>query len=275
MTISELYKSTVNSLSFSESPQFEARCIFNDILGLSMSNILADDKDATISQISSINKCISDRKSGIPLQYILGHWDFYDMTFFVGDGVLIPRPETEMIVDLSLNKFLNVQNPVVYDLCAGTGCIGLTVAKHRKDATVYLFEKEEKAFNYLKRNKEKYGLSNAHIIKCDILSESVNLPKADLLLSNPPYIKTEEIQTLQKEVLFEPVSALDGGKDGLIFYKAILNNWVNQVKSNGAVILECGDNQSDDIINIFKDHVKSHKVYFDFNDIDRCICFII
>ena len=110
------------------------------------------------------------------------------MTFFVGDGVLIPRPETEMLVDFALTKIKDIESPVIYDLCAGTGCIGLTIANHRKDAKVYLFEKEKEAFYYLKKNKEKYELDNAIIINADIFNYDLSdSPMCDILLSNPPY----------------------------------------------------------------------------------------
>ena len=190
MTLKQLYKYCSDKLFFGECGDFEALCIFNDLLGLSKEKILLSDSYVTDEQEKLINDVISRRMNGEPLQYILGKWDFYDLSFSVGEGVLIPRPETEMLVDFALEKLKNIKNPVIYDLCAGTGCIGLTIASHRKDATVYLLEKEEKAFVYLKKNKEKLNLSNAILLYGDLFDFDFScLPDCDLLLSNPPYIR--------------------------------------------------------------------------------------
>ncbi|MBO5858059.1 MAG: peptide chain release factor N(5)-glutamine methyltransferase, partial [Clostridia bacterium] len=211
MTIKELFRYCSEQLSFSDSPEFEAICIFEDLLNISKSKIYFDDIVVTDEQIKTVESVINRRKNGEPLQYILGKWDFYDMTFNVGEGVLIPRPETEILVDFALEKIKDIENPVIYDLCAGSGCIGLTVANHRKDAKVFLLEKEDGALKYLKSNKEKYNLDNAFIIKGDLFEvDFLNFPDADVILSNPPYIPACEIESLQKEVHFEPITALDG-----------------------------------------------------------------
>ena len=276
MTLKQLYKYCADKLYFTECGDFEALCIFNDILKISKSEILMSSADASEEQKRLIDDIIARRLNGEPLQYILGKWDFYDLTFFVGDGVLIPRPETEMLVDFTLEKLKDIENPVIYDLCAGTGCIGLTIASHRKDATVYLLEKEDKAYSYLERNKTALNLNNAIILKGDLFSfDFSSLPKCDILISNPPYINTEEIQTLQKEVLNEPITALDGGADGLDFYRCIANRCSNKVKKNGYFAFECGENQSEDIINIFNGKFSQKEVLFDFNNIDRIVTFRI
>lgn len=276
MTLRELYKFAVAELSFSDCPDFEATCIFNDILGIKKEKALFDESEPDAVVTEKLNEVLIRRKNGEPLQYIIGEWDFYDMTFFVGNGVLIPRPETEMLVDLALQKFKDGDSPVIYDLCAGSGCIGLTLAEHLKNSTVYLIEKEDAALKYLIKNKEKYGLDNAKILKGDILNFNMqSLPNADLILSNPPYISTDEIASLQKEVLREPITALDGGNDGLLFYRAIASNWTEKVKMNGIVAMECGENQTDDIAEIFKGKFTEKSVLFDFNNIDRIISFRI
>ena len=207
MTAKELYNICVSELSFIDDAKFESLCLFESILEINKQSLISKDIILNEQQIEKINNAIQRRKNHEPLQYIIGNWDFYDMTFIVGDGVLIPRPETEMLVEFALEKLENIENPIVFDLCAGTGCIGLTIAKHRKDAKVYLFEKEDKAFSYLQKNKEKYELENAILVKSDILNDDISdLPQCDVLLSNPPYIETDEIEGLQKEVHFEPLS---------------------------------------------------------------------
>lgn len=276
MTLKELYKYCSEKLAFGGCGDFEALCIFNDLLGLTKGKILLSEEQATDEQESLVKDAIFKRENGEPLQYILGKWDFYDLTFMVGEGVLIPRPETEMLVDFALDKLKNVNKPVIYDLCAGTGCIGLTIASHRTDATVYLLEKEEKAFNYLKKNKELLKLDNAILLHGDLFNfDFSSLPVCDLLLSNPPYIITKEIKELQKEVLYEPVTALDGGTDGLDFYRCIANRCVNKVRKDGFCAFECGEHQSGGIIKIFDGKITQKEVIFDFNNIDRIITFRI
>lgn len=274
MTVKELFSYCSKQLSLSDSPEFETSCIFEDLLGIDKGKILVNDITVTQEYIEIVDNVISRRQNGEPLQYILGKWDFYDLTFRVGEGVLIPRPETEILVDFALEKVKNTDSPVIYDLCAGSGCIGLTIAYHRKDATVYLLEKEEAALKYLNLNKEKYNLENAHIIHGDLFKiDFSDVPKADVLLSNPPYIPACEISDLQKEVHFEPVTALSGGIDGLDFYRCIAEKWVSKVNKNGFIALECGEEQSSKIINLFDGKYSEKQVIYDFNNIDRIVIF--
>ncbi|MCH5190857.1 MAG: peptide chain release factor N(5)-glutamine methyltransferase [Oscillospiraceae bacterium] len=276
MTPVELYRYCANELEFGGCGEFEAQCIFEDLLDFDKSKVLLSDFDVSRSDIDIVNNAINRRKFGEPLQYILGKWDFYDRTFFVGKGVLIPRPETELLVDFALEKLVNIKEPVIYDLCAGSGCIGLTVAYHIKNSTVFLFEKEKAAFEYLKRNKDKYDIQNAVLINDDIFTVDLSkYPQADMVLSNPPYIKTDEIEDLQKEVHFEPKTALDGGEDGLLFYRCIAERWTDKVKSGGHIAMECGEEQYDDIIRIFDGRYKEKNVTKDFNNIDRIVAFRI
>ncbi len=276
MTLKQLYKYCSNELAFGECGDFEALCIFNDLLGISKEKILLTVAQATDEQLIKINDVIARRKNGEPLQYIIGKWDFYDLTFEVGEGVLIPRPETEMLVDFALEKLKTLQNPVVYDLCAGTGCIGFTIASHCKNAKVYLLEKEDKAFYFLKKNKERLKLNNVTIIQGDLFSFDFSaLPKCDILISNPPYINSAEIKELQKEVLREPVTALDGGADGLNFYRCIAQRCVNNINKNGYMAFECGEQQSKQIIGLFNGKFSQKQVLFDFNNIDRIVTFRI
>lgn len=274
MTANELYSFCIKELDFTDDAKFETLCLFESLLSINKQSLITNNILLSDEQIQTINNAIIRRKNREPLQYIIGNWDFYDMTFFVGEGVLIPRPETEMLVDFALEKAKNIKSPVIFDLCAGTGCIGLTIAKHLKDAKVFLFEKEDKAFEYLLKNKEKYKLDNASLIKADIFGYDVSLlPMCDILISNPPYIETAEISALQDEVHFEPYTALDGGEDGLIFYKAICQKWLSKVKTNGYVAFECGESQSIAICDIFNGKYKSSNIIFDFNNIDRIVTF--
>lgn len=274
MTLKEIYSHCTHELSFSDSGDFESLCLVEDILGYSKEQIYLNDINIDDVEFAKIQNALVRRKKGEPLQYILKKWDFYDLTFSVGEGVLIPRPETEMLVDFALEKLKNVKNPIIFDLCAGSGCIGLTIAKHRNDAKVFLLEKERNALKYLLKNKVDLQLENVIVVYDDLFTVDLSIfPEADLILSNPPYIISNEISQLQREVLFEPYSALDGGNDGLDFYRCLANRWCQKVKNNGFFALECGEEQSNSIIDIFHDKYVESNVIFDFNNIDRIVTF--
>ena len=193
----------------------------------------------------------------------------------MGEGVLIPRPETEELVETAISVLRENPHSTVFDLCAGSGCIGLTVAKEVPECTVYLFEKYDAAFSYLQKNAEALNAPNAHLIKADIFTDTPpDGARADLLLSNPPYIPKRELAELQKEVLREPSTALDGGFDGLDFYRAIQNRWLPFVNADGTLLFECGDGQGSEIATLFES-AKAAKVLFDFQNIDRFVQIIV
>ncbi len=190
-------------------------------------------------------------KSGEPLQYVLGKWDFYDSVFKVGQGVLIPRPETEELTELVIKSARKIENPVVLDLCAGSGCIGISVAKAVPSAEVYCVEKSDEAMSYLSENCRM--AKNVFPVKGDVFEPS-GLPKADIIVSNPPYIKSSELPLLQREVLAEPKEALDGGDDGLVFYRSICERFRRYLKNGGEIFFEAGNSQCGDVKNILLDN---------------------
>ena len=188
-------------------------------------------------------------KSGEPLQYVLGKWDFYESEFFVGKGVLIPRPETEELTHLVIEKAKKLSSPVVYDLCSGSGCIGISVAKAVKNSSVYCVEKSEDALNYLRKNITQ--ADNAVAVEGDVLNpHSIEPESIDIIVSNPPYIKNSDLDGLQKEVQFEPKMALNGGEDGLDFYKKIPELWYPYLKNNGLIFFEISEEQGKDVYDI-------------------------
>ena len=187
----------------------EALWMLSEATGIRESLLLARmNEEITTEQAERFSAMISSRAQGTPVQYILGSWDFRGREYKVGEGVLIPRPETEALVDIALDMIKDIPSPVVIDLCAGTGCIGLSIALENPASEVYLVEKYDGAFRFLEMNCE--GVANAHPLRGDVLAglEGVNLPCADLLVSNPPYITREEMKHLQREVLREPEQAL-------------------------------------------------------------------
>ncbi len=216
--------------------------------------------------IDAINKIVTERISGRPLWYCIGDTDFYGYTINVDERVLIPRPETETLVENAL-KIIN-KNSFVLDLCTGSGAIAIAIQKE-SGAKVFAVDISQDAIDLAKENAIK---NNADItfIKSDLFNGIID-QKFDVIVSNPPYIKSEDICTLQTEVKdFEPILALDGGNDGLDFYKRIANEVKNYLNENGAILFECGQGQAQDIKNLLVGF-KSVEIIKDYNQIDRII----
>mgnify|MGYP002621592902 CR=1 FL=1 len=273
MNLIDCYHNISKLLNFDDNGAFEARVILNHLLSLSYP---FKDRILTDEELKRINDLVNKRREGYPLQYLISNWDFYDMNFIIGKGVLIPRPETEMIVDYVLNVYDKNESLTIADLCSGSGCIGMSLAKHLPNSKIYLIENSEEALPYIYKNIDKHNLSNVEVINTDLFNFDFDLinEKLDLIVSNPPYVPTAEISHLQKEVSYEPECALDGGADGLDFYKVFAKDWTKQL-NNGLFILECGENQAYKIVDIFKDKYREYKILKDFNNIDRIVIFRI
>lgn len=256
-----------------ENASFDASCLVENITGLSRTKIMLCDDDIADEQAELVERAVLRRISGEPLQYILGEWDFFGRTFEVGEGVLVPRPETELLVELALEKLRNVRYPVVFDLCAGSGCVGLTIAAERPDAHVWLFEKYDEAFHYLKRNIKKLGLKNVQAVQHDItLGYDDKISETpDLIVSNPPYLRTDELDGLSTEVMHEPVTALDGGKDGIDFYRIIASRWLPNVNKHGGIIFECDPSQTLEIADMLMPYAMRVKIVTDIFGLQRAV----
>lgn len=217
------------------------------------------------AHIKKINDIVNERIKGRPLWYIIGDTDFYGFKIKVDERVLIPRAETELLAE---NVIKSIETgDTVLDLCTGSGAIAIAVAK-KSGATVAASDISEDALILAKENAD---INNAEIefIQSDLFDKIKN--KYSVIVSNPPYIKTEDIKTLDVQVKnFEPVSALDGGEDGLDFYKKIIKQCPKYLLNGGMLFLECGENQADDIVKML-DKFTSVSVLKDFNGIDRII----
>lgn len=277
MKFSEIYKKTAEILSVqTQDAEFEAMCLMEKVFAITRTQYyLIADEEAEDDKCAEVIKYSERRIAGEPLQYILGQWEFMGLTFLVGKGVLIPRPETEMIVEAALDFIKDKTSPVIFDLCSGSGCIGISIAAARPDSIVYLIEKSNDALFFLRKNVLLNKTKNVHVLESDIFYDFdvVNGLTPDLIVSNPPYIESESIPFLQREVLEEPQMALDGGKDGLDFYRAISENWISMLKINGAVIVECGENQGERICSIFKQNCRIKSVFYklDYNGNERMV----
>ena len=274
MTVLQVFKNGLTALQTAgtEDAAFDCGCLFSEAFQVSHAWRITHAEDAADENMAEkFLGFIRRRCSGEPLQYILGVWPFYGRDFFVGKGVLIPRPETEQLVEFAVKTIREKQMETVIDLCAGSGCIGLTVAIENPQCFVYLIEKYDGALAYLQKNLSALGVKNAKILKADALSDALPDIHADLLLSNPPYVPDGEMPALQKEVRFEPDTALAGGEDGLRFYRAIAENWLRVLNQGGEAFFECGDGQGEEIVSLFRGKSIAQEIIYDFNNIDRFV----
>ena len=185
------------------------------------------------------------RCGGEPLQYLLGSWGFYGREFLVGPGVLIPRADTETLVEHCLEYLEGRPAPQAADLCAGSGCIGITLALEREGARVSLLELSGQALCYLKGNIRRLGAVGCTALREDVLAPQSLPGGLDLVVSNPPYIPTGELPSLQREVRREPAMALDGDADGLRFYRGIPPLWKRALRPGGMLAFEIGRGQEE------------------------------
>ncbi len=275
MTISELEKLGSQKLRASgkENSDFDARCLLEFVLNLNPTQYLLNRSEEVDSVCAEKFLSLVERRSnGEPLQYILGKWEFMGLPFYVGEGVLIPRPETEMLVEYALDFLKDKKNPVVIDLCSGSGCIAISVAKHLPNAKVYAVEKSDLAFPYLKKNIWLNCVFNVSAVHGDIFDSTLLSDiKPDLILSNPPYIRSSEIAFLQSEVRNEPSMALDGGEDGLVFYREIANGWLDRLGTGGAIAVECAEDQTEDIIRMFSEKTQYAEAFNDLSGLPRTV----
>ncbi|MBQ6021055.1 MAG: peptide chain release factor N(5)-glutamine methyltransferase [Clostridia bacterium] len=237
-----------------EDASFDCSCLFSDVFGMKRAELFLHDGEAPREKTDEFIEKIDMRVHGRPLQYILGKWDFYDMTFFVGEGVLIPRPETETLVDIALSFIGERKGLRIFDLCTGSGCIGLTLAKKCPDCSFTLIDISPTALSFAEKNRSEYGLENVSIAAYDIrdgFEETFFSDRPDVILSNPPYVPSGEIASLQKEVRCEPSLALDGGESGLGYYHVIADKWLPYLGKYGFAAVECGEGQAERISALF------------------------
>lgn len=255
MTINELCRQGTELLENADidNSSFDARCLIEYALGIDTSSYFkVRDKKADTKLSTKYYTYIRRRALGEPLQYIIGEWGFRDCTFKVGKGVLIPRPETELLVEFAERFLADKKKPIIFDLCSGSGCVAISVAKLFPDSSVYAVEKSDKAFEYLNTNIKMNKIKNVTAVKGDIFDSALlNDVKPDLILSNPPYIKSDELDFLQKEVKAEPRMALDGGRDGYDFYRILASDWLKRLANGSAMAVECGEEQADEISQMF------------------------
>lgn len=193
---------------------------------------------------------INKRSIGLPLEYIINEKNFYGRDFYVDERVLIPRWDTENLVSQVIELSLGREEIEILEIGVGSGAVSLTLGIELKEAKITGVDISYKALEVCKINKEKLGVKNVTFIYSDLFSNVEG--KYDIIVSNPPYIKTRNMKELQKEVTYEPCLALDGGADGLDFYKSIAEKSKEYLYSEGILIFEIGHNQRKDLVDILE-----------------------
>ncbi len=235
----------------SDSPDFEAAELLCAATHLKKNEwIIRPENSLSKSEEKTLQRWVKRRQKGEPLQYILGEWEFYSLPLSVGKGVLIPRADSELLVDLALEELGALTSATVLDLCAGSGAIGIAVSHHFPQASVFLVEKSGRAFSYLKKNIARNKVS-ALPVRADIFRYQPP-QKVDLILCNPPYIEKGEKKSLSREVKKEPALALFGGRDGMKFYRFLSLAAPRWLKKNGKLLLEIGWTQAEAVASLLQ-----------------------
>lgn len=267
----------------------EAEIILMHCLNIDRTFLYRDNPLLSEYNIKSIDKILKRRTQREPLQYIIGYVEFYGLRIKVGPGVLIPRPETELLVKEVIKRFTaHGSRLTVLDLCTGSGCLALAIAKNLPESTVYGTDISEKAIRYAKENAEINGIRNVKFFQGSLfepiaelvtrhgsteLAEVSSLVTFDIIVSNPPYIRSSDIANLQPEIKdWEPLNALDGGEDGLRYYREILSTAKGFMIGGGVVFLEAGEGQARDIGEIAECNMFSNiSVIKDYAGIERIV----
>jgi release factor glutamine methyltransferase len=229
------------------------------------------------TRLARVRRLARRRASGEPVQYIIGHVDFLGLKIEVGKGVLIPRPETELLAEEAIvtihdSRFTVHRSALILDLCTGSGCIALAIAREIQGAEVYGTDVAKAALRYAQKNAVINGIWNVRFIQGSLFVPVENM-LFDLIVSNPPYIRTPDIEGLQREIReWEPVSALDGGPDGLDFYREIFAGAAGHLRERGAVIVELGFDQAEDVMKIARQSgFSSIEIRKDYAGIERIL----
>lgn len=231
-----------------EDPFGETREILCAVLGCSRTELILRNDEISDVESEEALAMARRRADGEPIQYVLGSWSFMGREYKVGEGVLIPRDDTEVVVGEALRLSKGFDHPVIVDLCSGSGIIAVTLAKELDSAAVYAVEKSEKAFSYLTDNIA-LNQANVEAIRADLRDcmDDFADGSLDMIVSNPPYIRSDEIAGLQSEVQYEPRLALDGGESGYDFYEMIISLWSRKLREGGVIAFEIGEGQFDRI----------------------------
>ena len=232
--------------------KFKCRILLSNILNISKEYLLIHDNEKLdLKKEMKYKEYLVRLANNEPIQYIIKKQEFMKMNFYVNENVLIPQPDTEILVEevLSFAK-KNKQKLKILDLCTGSGCIAVSIAKYIKNAEVFASDISKEALKIAKLNAKENEVE-INFVESDLF-ENIEENDFDIIVSNPPYIETKTIESLDEEVKKEPILALDGGEDGLDFYRRIILQAKQYLKENGVLALEIGYNQKEDVIKLLE-----------------------
>ena len=271
MNIKEVLEQAITKLKENnlEEVNIKARRLLAFTLNVSKEYLIINSNlEIAEENIKQYNSNIEKIIEGEPIQYIIGKQEFMGIEFNVNKNVLIPQPDTEILVEKTVEILKEYTEPKVLDLCTGSGAIAISIAKYVPKAKVSASDISQEALKVAQENDKENKVNFIH----SNLFENIT-DKFDAIVSNPPYIKTEEIKRLSKEVQSEPNIALDGGQDGLYFYKKIIEQATEYLEENGYLCLEIGEDQRKEVVNLIKQsgNYKDIKTYKDLGENDRVI----
>ena len=257
-----------------ESPTQEIEWLLCDLLSYKRVDLYVNFEEiVTLAKIEVLKKWIKKRLKRVPLQYITGNTEFYGNKFFLNEDVLIPRQETERLVDLSLQFIKMIDKPNILEVGTGSGCISISIALEREDIQILSVDISDQALKKAKENSDYHKTLNVKFSKIDILNEVPN-GKYDMLISNPPYISQKEMQNIMIDVRdYEPKIALTDFQDGLSFYIRLSNNGPDLIKKGGYMLLEVGSNEHPEkVFSIFDSNGYTSLDFFtDYNNDKRVL----
>jgi len=254
-----------------DAPALQARLVLEKVLSMSAFEMtLQKDRIVTAEETAQIEAMAKRIESGEPVQYVLGQQQFLDLLLHVEPGVLIPRSETEELADYAANLLGQMEgNPRALDLCTGSGAIALALKHRVPKADVTASDLSDDALRIAKGNAQNLGL-DITFVKSDLFQNIEGI--FDMIVSNPPYIPTSDCLELDRNVRdYEPMMALDGGRDGLDFYRAIAKEAPKHLRADGYLMLEVGFDQSDDVMALLQDEFSHIHVLRDMQDISRMV----
>ncbi|BDU50247.1 peptide chain release factor N(5)-glutamine methyltransferase [Haliovirga abyssi] len=257
-----------------DSPRLTAEYIIATILDLKRIDLYMNyDKPLSTIEREKIKKNLIRRaKDREPLQYIMEYEEFYGLKFYVDKNVLIPRPETEILVENAIKYLEKIEEPKILEIGVGSGAISISIGKNLINSKIIGVDISEGALKIAEKNRENLGLNNVRFVKSDIF-ENINYKSFDLIISNPPYISEEEYSGLMPEVKnYEPKLALVAKEDGNYFYRTIIENGKNYLKNGGKIFFEVGYNQSKIVKELFiKNRYKNIEILKDYGKIERIL----
>lgn len=256
MTVSEWLSRASAALEASgcPDPNVDSRWIAEDMLKMTPAELrFAAQNELDDDALALLNACLERRVSGEPVQYILGFADFMGLKFHVDKRVLIPRQDTETLVEAAVIDLQRRENPKALDLCTGSGAIGLSIKSLIPDAQMTLTDISISALEVAEKNAKALSLSVS--FRHGDLFKAIGREKFDLIVSNPPYLRTDEMENLQREVRFEPAIALEAGERGMDFYERIAQDAAGHLNPGGTIYLETGCEQARDVLELLKQNI--------------------